>query len=174
MPDQHDPSPENLRKICSIGYEFGLAPWTRRAPRRYGSNPARTPVPAGVASGRNGLLDTGTTLGRILIFLGVSAVCGMLVAGLLVPAAAVAGITANGSAQFFNGLPSVLTVAPAGQVTRVLAADGSQIATLFNENRTQVPLEQMSPNIKNAIVAIEDSRFYEHGASTRQGSCAPS
>ncbi|BAS18289.1 penicillin-binding protein 1F (plasmid) [Arthrobacter sp. Hiyo8] len=59
-------------------------------------------------------------------------------------------------------------------MTRVLAADGSQIATLFNENRTQVPLEQMSPNIKNAIIAIEDSRFYQHGASTRQASSAPS
>ncbi|BAS11698.1 penicillin-Binding protein [Arthrobacter sp. Hiyo8] len=129
---------------------------------------------AAVTRGRNRLLDTGTTLGRILVFLGVSAVCGMLVAGLMVPAAAVAGITANGSAQFFNGLPSELTVAPAGQVTRVLAADGSQIATLFNENRTQVPLEQMSPNIKNAIIAIEDSRFYQHGASTRQASSAPS
>ncbi|MGO4859561.1 transglycosylase domain-containing protein [Arthrobacter sp. 2MCAF14] len=132
-------------------------------PHGAGSNPAGTPAPAAVASGRNPLLDTGTTLGRILVFLGVSAVCGMLVAGLMVPAAAVAGITANGSVQFFNGMPSELTVAPAGQVTRVLAADGSQIATLFNENRTQVPLEQMSPNIKNAIVAIEDYRFYEHG-----------
>ncbi|WP_253190836.1 transglycosylase domain-containing protein [Arthrobacter sp. SRS-W-1-2016] len=98
-----------------------------------------------------------------MVFLGVSAVCGVLVAGLLVPAAAVAGIAANGSVQFFNGLPSELTVAPPGQVTRVLAADGSQIATLFNENRTQVPLEQMSPTIRNAIVAIEDSRFYQHG-----------
>jgi membrane peptidoglycan carboxypeptidase len=60
-------------------------------------------------------------------------------------------------------------MAPAGQVTRVLAADGSQIATLFNENRTQIPLEQMSPNIRNAIVAIEDYRFYEHGGIDPQG-----
>ncbi|HKU36152.1 MAG TPA: biosynthetic peptidoglycan transglycosylase, partial [Paenarthrobacter sp.] len=108
-------------------------------------------------------MDTGTVLGRILVFLGVSAVCGVLVAGLMVPAAAMTGITTSGSVQFFNALPGDLTVAPAGQVTRILAADGSPIATLFNENRTQVPLDQMSPNIKNAIVAIEDSRFYEHG-----------
>ncbi|TDF87366.1 hypothetical protein, partial [Arthrobacter terricola] len=82
-------------------------------PRGAGSNPART------FSGRNPLLDTGTVLGRILVFLGVSAVCGVLVAGLMVPAAAMTGVTASGSVQFFNALPGDLTVAPAGQVTRV-------------------------------------------------------
>ncbi|WP_138414527.1 transglycosylase domain-containing protein [Sinomonas gamaensis] len=116
-----------------------------------------------MASGKNPLFDTATTLGKIIAFLGVSAICGVLVAGLMVPAAAVTGSAANGSVQFFDSLPSELTVTPPGQVTKLLAADGSQIATLFAENRTQVPLDQMSPNIKNGIVAIEDYRFYEHG-----------
>ncbi len=127
------------------------------------------PAPVRVASGRRLLLDTGTTLGRIMAFLVVSAVCGVFAAGLAVPAGALAGIAANGMAQLSDSLPSDLTVAPPGQVTRVLAADGSQIATLFSENRTQIPLEQMSPNIKNAIVAIEDSRFYQHGGIDPQG-----
>ncbi|NUP74625.1 MAG: transglycosylase domain-containing protein, partial [Sinomonas sp.] len=122
-----------------------------------------------MASGKNPLFDTATTLGKILAFLGVSAICGVLVAGLMVPAAAVTGSAANGSVQFFNSLPSELTVTPPGQVTKVLAADGSQIATLFNENRTPLKLDQMSPNIKNAIVAIEDYRFYEHGGVDMTG-----
>jgi len=54
-------------------------------------------------------------------------------------------------------------------VRRVLAAEGSQIATLFNENRTRIPLDQMSPNIKNAIVAIEDYRFYRRGGIDPEG-----
>ncbi|HKU11889.1 MAG TPA: transglycosylase domain-containing protein [Sinomonas sp.] len=116
-----------------------------------------------MASGKNPLFDTATTLGKIIAFLGVSAICGVLVAGLMVPAAAVTGSAANGSVQFFNSLPSELTVTPPGQVTKILASDGSQIATLFNENRTPLKLDQMSPNIKNAIVSIEDYRFYEHG-----------
>ncbi|WP_138444459.1 transglycosylase domain-containing protein [Sinomonas susongensis] len=122
-----------------------------------------------MASGKNPLFDTATTLGKILAFLGVSAICGVLVAGLMVPAAAVTGSAANGSVQFFNSLPSELTVTPPGQVTKILASDGSQIGTLFSENRTQVPLDQMSPNIKNAIVAIEDYRFYQHGGVDMTG-----
>ncbi|WP_229867072.1 transglycosylase domain-containing protein [Sinomonas cellulolyticus] len=108
-------------------------------------------------------LDTSTTLGKVLVFLGVSALCGVLVAGLMVPAATTAGAMTDGSVQFFNSLPSELTTAPPSQVTRILAADGSTLATLFTENRTDIPLSQMSMNMRNAIVAIEDYRFYQHG-----------
>lgn len=108
-------------------------------------------------------------LGKLLAFLIVSAVCGVLAAGLMAPAAAVTWAAANGSVQFFDSLPSQLTVAPPDQVTKILAADGSQIATLFDENRTSVPLDQMSPNIRNAIVAVEDYRFYEHGGIDTTG-----
>jgi membrane peptidoglycan carboxypeptidase len=115
------------------------------------------------------VVEAGKALGRLIAFLAVSVLCGILVAGLVMPAAAVTGGAANGSVQFFDSLPSDLTVKPPGQVTKVLAADGSQIATLFAENRTEVPLDQMSPNIKNAIVAIEDYRFYEHGGVDTTG-----
>ncbi|WP_284983321.1 transglycosylase domain-containing protein [Arthrobacter sp. efr-133-TYG-118] len=118
---------------------------------------------------RNPLFDTATTLGKILGFLGVSAICGVLVAGLLVPAAAVSGSAASGSIQFFDTLPAELTVNPPSQATTILAADGSQIASIYSENRTRVPLDQMSPFIKDAIVAVEDSRFYEHGGIDATG-----
>lgn len=39
--------------------------------------------------------DTATTLGKIVAFLGVSALCGVLAAGLLLPAAAMGGATAT-------------------------------------------------------------------------------
>jgi len=48
------------------------------------------------------------------------------------------------------------------ETTRIFSADGQLIATLFKENRTWTPLEDISPNMKKAILAIEDSRFYEH------------
>ncbi|MDQ4503937.1 transglycosylase domain-containing protein [Sinomonas sp. ASV322] len=112
---------------------------------------------------------TSAVFGRILSFVGVSALCGVLVAGLIMPAAAVVGSAAGGTAQIFDRLPSELIVAPPGQVTRILAADGSQLATLFSENRTPVKLDDMSPNIKNAIVAVEDYRFYEHGGVDMSG-----
>ncbi|MGX5718145.1 transglycosylase domain-containing protein [Arthrobacter sp. MAHUQ-56] len=122
-----------------------------------------------MATRNNPLFDTATTLGKILVFLGVSAVCGVLVAGLLVPAAAVSGSAASGSIQFFDSLPAELKVDPPSQTTRILAADGSEIASVYTENRTKVPLDQISPNMKNAIIAVEDSRFYEHGGVDTTG-----
>ncbi|MBX7444653.1 MULTISPECIES: transglycosylase domain-containing protein [unclassified Arthrobacter] len=122
-----------------------------------------------MATRKNPLFDTATTLGKILVFLGVSAVCGVLVAGLLVPAAAVSGSAASGSIQFFDALPAELKVDPPSQTTRILAADGSEIASVYTENRTKVALDQISPNMKNAIIAVEDSRFYEHGGVDTTG-----
>lgn len=122
-----------------------------------------------MATGKNPLFDTATTLGKILGFLGVSAICGVLVAGLLVPAAAVSGSTASGSIEFFDTLPAELQVDPPSQSTKILAADGSPIATLFDENRTRVSLDQMSPYIKEAVIAVEDSRFYDHGGVDTTG-----
>ncbi|MCU1547280.1 MAG: glycosyl transferase [Arthrobacter sp.] len=122
-----------------------------------------------MATGKNPLFDTATTLGKLLLFLGVSAICGVLVAGLLVPAAAVSGSTASGSIQFFDTLPAELKVEPPSQSTTILASDGSVIANLYAENRTRVPLDQMSPYIKDAVIAIEDSRFYEHGGVDTTG-----
>lgn len=122
-----------------------------------------------MATGKNPLFDTATTLGKILGFLGVSAICGVMVAGLLVPAAAVSGSTASGSIEFFDTLPAELQVDPPSQSTKILAADGSPIATLFDENRTRVSLDQMSPYIKEAVIAVEDSRFYDHGGVDTTG-----
>ncbi|WP_142064920.1 transglycosylase domain-containing protein, partial [Pseudarthrobacter sp. B4EP4b] len=122
-----------------------------------------------MATRKNPLFDTATTLGKILVFLGVSAICGVLVAGLLVPAAAVSGSAASGSIEFFDTLPAELKVDPPNQTTRILAADGSEIANVYTENRTKVALEQISPFMKEAVIAVEDSRFYDHGGVDTTG-----
>jgi membrane peptidoglycan carboxypeptidase len=122
-----------------------------------------------MAPRKNPLFDTATTLGKILVFLGVSAICGVLVAGLLVPAAAVSGSAASGSIEFFDTLPAELKVDPPNQTTRILTADGSEIANVYTENRTKVALDQISPFMKDAVIAVEDSRFYEHGGVDTTG-----
>ncbi|GAC1513071.1 MAG: transglycosylase domain-containing protein [Pseudarthrobacter sp.] len=118
---------------------------------------------------KNPIFDTATTLGKIFGFLGVSAICGVLVAGLLVPAAAVSGSAASGSIEFFDTLPAELKVDPPSQTTRILAADGSEIASVYKENRTKVSLDQISPFMKDAILSVEDSRFYQHGGVDTTG-----
>ena len=99
----------------------------------------------------------------------LSGICGVLVAAFFVPQVAVAGTAVSGSISFFNGLPTDLAVQPPSQTTRMVTADGKVIATFYEENRVRIPLKSMSPYIKDAIVAIEDSRFYEHSGVDPRG-----
>lgn len=46
--------------------------------------------------------------------------------------------------------------------TTIIASDGTIIGKLFKENRTWVPLKDVPKDLKNAIIAIEDTRFYKH------------
>lgn len=108
-------------------------------------------------------------LGRLVGFFTVSAICGVLAASLVVPTVAAAGVTVSNSITFFNSLPGELEVDALSQSTKMLTADGQLIATFYAENRVRVTLDQMSPYIKEAIIAIEDSRFYEHGGVDAQG-----
>jgi len=120
-------------------------------------------------AGRRLISRTALGLAKLLGFVVVSCLCGVLVAGFLVPGAALAGTSVSRSISYFNSLPTELAVPAPSQTTRMLTADGKLIATFYSENRVRVPLKQMSPFIRKAVVAIEDSRFYEHSGVDTQG-----
>lgn len=122
-----------------------------------------------MAARKSPFFDTATTLGQIVAFFGVSALCGVLAAGLLVPAAAAAGTAASGSIQFFDDLPSELQAGALAEPSKIYANDGSLIATMYEENRQPIKLDQVSPTMIDAMLAIEDDRFYEHGGVDVQG-----
>ncbi len=115
------------------------------------------------------LFDTATTLGNIIAFLGISGIAGVLAAGLLVPVAAAAGTGASASIQFFEELPAELEREALAQPTNIVAVDGSLIATLYQENRRPVTLDQVSSTMRDALIAIEDYRYYEHGGVDLEG-----
>lgn len=48
------------------------------------------------------------------------------------------------------------------QVTRVLARDGSLLASLFVERRTVIPFSEIPEHVKLCFLAAEDAGFYEH------------
>jgi len=48
------------------------------------------------------------------------------------------------------------------QTTRIYSADGKLLARLYLENRETIPISQMSTDLVNGVVAVEDERFYEH------------
>lgn len=57
---------------------------------------------------------------------------------------------------------STLTYYEPSLTTRIFSSDGALIGTLYRENRTWTTLDDVAPALKDAILAIEDSRFYEH------------
>lgn len=100
--------------------------------------------------------------GRFGQFVLVSAISGAVLAGMGVPMVAAAGFAARNTAEQFESLPATLQTPPLPQRTYMEAADGTRIATLFQENRVEVPLAKISPYMQQAVIAIEDSRFYQH------------
>ncbi len=99
----------------------------------------------------------------------VSAILGVVVAGLAIPFAGVVGIGTRNMADSMNDLPASLETETLAQRTRILAVDGTTIATLYDENRVNVSLKQVSRVMREAIVSIEDYRFYQHGALDLKG-----
>jgi penicillin-binding protein 1A len=52
---------------------------------------------------------------------------------------------------------------PLSVASEVYYADGTLIGRYFKEDRSPVEFKDISPNIINALVATEDTRFYQHG-----------
>ena len=46
--------------------------------------------------------------------------------------------------------------------TEIISADGKLLGTYYIENRSNVSYADISPDLINALIAIEDVRFYEH------------
>ncbi|MFI9774082.1 transglycosylase domain-containing protein [Streptomyces sp. NPDC051956] len=102
-------------------------------------------------------------------FLGVSVLAGAVLAGIALPAAGALGLAAKGSVEGFDEIPANLKQPPLSQRTTILDNKGGAIATVYSRDRTVVPLKDISPYMQKALVAIEDSRFYEHGAVDLKG-----
>ncbi|MFH7337488.1 transglycosylase domain-containing protein [Streptomyces sp. KHY 26] len=102
-------------------------------------------------------------------FLGVSVLAGAVMAGIALPAAGALGLAAKGSVKSFDEIPANLKSPQLSQRTTILDAGGRQIASVYSRDRTVVDLKDISPYMQKAIVAIEDSRFYQHGAIDLKG-----
>jgi membrane peptidoglycan carboxypeptidase len=94
-------------------------------------------------------------------------VCGLL-AGLVVaaaafPAVAMSGLAAKAGADTFGKLPTELDVLPVPQISYVFANDGTTlVAMLYDENRRNVTLDEIAKVMQDAMIAAEDTRFYQH------------
>ncbi|MFD5465450.1 transglycosylase domain-containing protein [Kitasatospora sp. NPDC127059] len=99
----------------------------------------------------------------------MSVVCGVLLAGLVLPAVGAMGLTAKDTAESFQNIPDDFKTPPLTQATQIFDAKGGLIAKVYERDRTVLTADQMSPFMRKAQVDIEDARFYEHGAVDLKG-----
>ncbi|HEY7059210.1 MAG TPA: transglycosylase domain-containing protein, partial [Vicinamibacterales bacterium] len=65
-----------------------------------------------------------------------------------------------------TGLPDRTAVRGLGdmaQATTIYDASDHPAFTIYKEQRLEIPLDRMSPNLIKAVISVEDQRFYEHG-----------
>jgi membrane peptidoglycan carboxypeptidase len=95
----------------------------------------------------------------------VSVGAGLLVAAVAVPVVGLTGVITRNAANTFT----TMKVPSLGQIpsrSQILTANGKLIAYYYPNNLYRIPVSynQIAPVMREAIVAIEDSRYYLHGA----------
>ena len=98
-----------------------------------------------------------------------SVVAGLLLAAVAFPVVGGLSLTAKAGADEFLVLPAELETAPLPQRTRILAADGSQIAVLYRQNRVSTTIADVPELTRQAVIATEDARFYRHNGVDVKG-----
>ena len=115
--------------------------------------------------------STGPTgaVARLLAFVAVAGLAGVVAAAMVLPLAAGAGALTRNAVSSFESLPSNLDTPDLPERSVIQAADGSVLATIYYQNRIEVPLDAVAPVMRQAIVAIEDERFLEHSGVDLRG-----
>ena len=111
----------------------------------------------------------GSVAYSLVMFVLVSVLAGVLVAGLFIPFAGMAGVTGRAAASELDNLPAELRTPTPATRSKVLMGNGELLARFYDENRVPVPLGKIAPVMRQAQIAIEDHRFYEHGALDFKG-----
>ncbi|MFC7545863.1 transglycosylase domain-containing protein [Plantactinospora sp. GCM10030261] len=88
---------------------------------------------------------------------------GLLLAAVMLPVHLVAGWGLATVTRPYADLPANLDTPSNPQRSYLYANDGrTLITTYFAENRQDVPLQAVAPIMRHAMVAAEDTRFYQH------------
>ena len=107
-----------------------------------------------------------------LVLCGILA--GVVLAAAAFPAAGFTGLAAKSASDSFSDLPADLELPPAPQASTLYASDGkTEIAEFYDENRRNVCLSQIAPIRREAMIAAEDNRFYEHEGVDLKGNRVP-
>lgn len=102
-------------------------------------------------------------LNKIMTVLLAGLLAGLGLAVAALPAALVYGVGLSALAAPYSELPNTLRTPLTPQRSNLYANDGSTLITSFyQEDRADVPLHEVAPVMRQAILAAEDARFYQH------------
>jgi membrane peptidoglycan carboxypeptidase len=103
-----------------------------------------------------------------LLICGVLA--GVVVAAAAFPAAALTGLAGTAASDAFGQLPDELLVKQSPQISYLYASDDKTLlATMYDENRRDLPLTEIPPVMQSAILAAEDQKFMSHNGVDAMG-----
>jgi membrane peptidoglycan carboxypeptidase len=111
----------------------------------------------------------GSVAYSLAMFVIVSVLAGVLIAGLFVPFVGMAGVSGRAAASELDNLPAELSVPAPATRSKVMLGNGKTLAFFYDENRIPVALGKIAPVMRQAQLAVEDHRFYEHGALDFKG-----
>jgi membrane peptidoglycan carboxypeptidase len=106
---------------------------------------------------------------RLLGLVLIAVIAGAVVAAMAVPVVGGIGVVTRDAVKDFESLPDGIETPPLPQQTTILASDGSHLATLYYQNRVEVPLGAIAPVMRQATIAVEDSRFLDHNGVDVRG-----
>ncbi len=105
-------------------------------------------------------------LGRMTLFI---IIAGLVASLSLLPVVGSAGLAMRNSVRDFQNLPADLTDVPLPQRNVMTDIHGEQIAVLYAQDRIEVPLDDISPIMQQALISIEDQRFLQHSGIDIRG-----
>ena len=101
-------------------------------------------------------------LDKLFTVLLAGVLAGLVLAAAVLPAALVFGLGFKGLMPYAE-LPESLRTSQPAQRSNLYANDGRTLITSFYvEDRVDVPVSEVAPVMRQAIVAAEDVRFYQH------------
>jgi membrane peptidoglycan carboxypeptidase len=105
----------------------------------------------------------------LVLMLVVAVLAGLVVAAIAIPVVAGLGVVAKTGATDWENLPDGLKPSALPTPSRILASDGSLLGEFYYQNRIPATLTQIPTVTQQALLAIEDSRFYYHHGIDFQG-----
>jgi membrane peptidoglycan carboxypeptidase len=94
---------------------------------------------------------------------------GLVLSGMLFPMVGALGVMSNRMSDRVDSISAELINTDPPLMTTVTDRDGAPIAYLYDQYRVLTPPDKISPNMKAALVSVEDRRFFEHAGVDWQG-----